>query len=238
MNPGGRFSISPENAVTLAEELFACIRTPGYNALSKNDFYDFVLHLLNSYGTEHFLSEGTNEAIALLLRASPVKIKASRLNIYLKFLKEEEQIKPLSDFIHTVLGKELKDDPDNKDYFVLTIANPELRFCLETEMKAALGTTLEYRRNRELVSIHKTDFYALLRTLLNKEVLFTEAERREALEQLVHTERDATVKKLVMFLLDSAVDAVSTAIPLLPAEAIKRLLKKLPQKSFPKRRQK
>jgi hypothetical protein len=88
-------TFSGKNAENLANALYANFCNTGFNALSKTDFYDFALHLLDHYSDEHFFTNNTNAQNALLLKITPAKVKTSKFNIHVKFTSGDEQKKAL-----------------------------------------------------------------------------------------------------------------------------------------------
>jgi hypothetical protein len=62
-----------ENAQRLVQLLWEKIETTGFNALSKNDFYDYVLYLYNRFNNEHFLDTLSNYENGTQLRATEQK---------------------------------------------------------------------------------------------------------------------------------------------------------------------
>jgi len=73
-------TFEPNKAKELAEKLLEGIQKTGFNSMSKNDFYDFVLYLLDKYSEERFLLNNSNYVNSHLLKAKPEKIKSSKLN--------------------------------------------------------------------------------------------------------------------------------------------------------------
>jgi len=100
-------TFEPENAMELANELAGRIQSDGFNAMSKNDFYDLVLHLLDKHSRENFLSRQSNEKNALLLKVKPEKIKSSKLNIYLRYMEQEKQRETLGRLIQMILDNKI-----------------------------------------------------------------------------------------------------------------------------------
>jgi len=49
-------TFEPDRSKELADELAKRVHHTGFNALSKNDFYGFVLYLLDRYSNVHSLS--------------------------------------------------------------------------------------------------------------------------------------------------------------------------------------
>jgi hypothetical protein len=79
--------INQQNAGQFTADLWQKITQTGFNALSKNDFYDYVLYLFNKYDANHFLSARPNYENAQTLRVTPQKIATSKENITLKYTR-------------------------------------------------------------------------------------------------------------------------------------------------------
>ena len=60
LDKAASITFTPEDSKQLANKLAEHITTTGFNALSKNDFYDYILYLLDTYSNEHFLSLQSN----------------------------------------------------------------------------------------------------------------------------------------------------------------------------------
>ena len=211
-------TFEPNRAKELADELAKYIHETGFNSLSKNDFYDFVLYLLDKYSNEHFFSVNSNQENAILLKVKPEKIKASRLNIYLKYLKPAEQEKSLSALIPMILDDRIRMKDHTKNSFLqLTIEDPVLRFCLDGKMKAKLGTSPDTSFNSEIVVVHKTDFYKILRIIVQDDERLVKALKKK-LESVILEEN---VKKVFMFLVEGTLEMAGKALPILSTEKIK-----------------
>jgi hypothetical protein len=231
-------TFTPANAEKLAIELINGICAQGFNALSKNDFYDFVLNLLDTHSTEHFFSCQSNQDNAFRLKASPAKIKASRLNIYLKFTQPAEQKNTLTGFIRQIADGTIlvKDDGGKEDspFLRLTVEDPVIRFRLDGEMKERLKISPDVRLNSEILVIEKADFYQLLRAIIRDDPNMHLIEREAILHKLDKEKTQEAVKDFIIFLLDAAAEA-GKDIPFLPAQTIKEGLKTLINKFERKR---
>jgi hypothetical protein len=218
----GNITFEKDGALALADALAAHIQTAGFGALSKTDFYDYVLSLLDTYSREHFFSRQSNQENALLLKVSPAKIKASRLNIYLKFVNHEKQEDPPTGFIRQIAEETitLKDDGINSGFLRLTVEDPVIRFRLDGAMKEYLKISPDIRLNSEILVMEKGDFYTLLRTIIENDPVLRLVERETILQRLDQEQTQDGVKKFFHFLLDAAAEA-GDKIPLLPAQTIK-----------------
>ena len=203
------------NAKKLAEELAASIiEKNGFNALSKTDFYDFVLYLLDKYSNEHFLSSFSNQKNALLLKVKPDKIKASKFNIFLKFFSKERQKEVLHQFVTSIINNpEIMQDVKGSSKIQITIENPTVHFCLDGKMKAELGISPNTSFNNEIAIMEKEAFFKVLRSIVQEDE--TLKKNFEAMEKEINPGTMGNdVKTVFRFILDTAVDIIDIATPL------------------------
>jgi hypothetical protein len=220
MNRGG-LTFETRNALTLAESLAHTVLDLGLGALSKTDLYDYILYLLDVHSNEHFFTQQTNQQNALLLKASPAKIKASKLNIYLKFDTGDRQNgAALSRFIRQIADKKIRLDGDGKEFLRLTVEDPVVRFCLDTVLKNELGTSADVKLNSEIIVLKKTDFYHLFRYIVKNSLRLNDAERAALLEQAAHEKTAEEVRAFLRLILDTTVE-IAGSLPFVPAESIR-----------------
>jgi hypothetical protein len=226
-----RPSFTPENAVQLADALMAGILDTGFNALSKNDFYDFVLYLLDTYSGEHFLSRQSIQENALRLKVSPAKIKNSKLNIYLKFVKPEQQQKALTDFIRRIADGSIALAEEGSGSLRFTVDDPVVRFCLDAKMKVMLGKSPDFRLNPEILVMEQADFYNQLRIIIRDNPDFQAIDKETLLQQFDRSEAHDKVLAMADLFLDGAAETVGSLPIPLPVETIKRICKILLKKT-------
>jgi hypothetical protein len=154
--------IKDKKAEEFTAQLWEKIKTTGFNAMSKNDFYDYVLYLFNKYNGTPFLDDASNYENAILLKATESKIKNSKLNIALKYKNEQERKNTLYIFLRKIADKKIT-ILDKGNYFVFMLDDPSARMEFENGLKQIMGTTLEYSGNRERVQIEKYDFLNILK---------------------------------------------------------------------------
>lgn len=148
-----------------ANELLEKITDTGFNAMSKNDLYDYILYLFDKYSEENFLSTRSNFENALYFKVTEQKIKNSKLNINLKY-RQTDSISIITKFLAGLNTKSIKQTKDGNFEFV--IEDYYIRMCLENELKKH-GDTFEYRNNTEKVEIRKESLIKLL-TSYNEEL--------------------------------------------------------------------
>jgi hypothetical protein len=192
-----RIDIAGINAEQFVADLWQKIINTGFNAMSKNDFYDYVLYLFNKYDSDHFLDSASNYDNAMLLKVSETKIKSSKLNITLKHKTEEEKDGTLKSYFWQISGIKIH-DKDNCFEFVLDDLSVKMAF--EHELKQTLGTTFEYSINNERVKIEKTDFFQFLTAYTQKDESFfikqltSKLKNEQALKTLKNTSLTFIIK--------------------------------------------
>jgi hypothetical protein len=223
-----RVNFSEKKALELANALADNIFSKGFNALSKTDFYDFVLYLLDVYSEERFLSANSNERAALLLKVTPAKVKASRLNIFLKFAKPEERQKVLADFIRQIGNKKIRVDYDDDPTTVrFTVDDPTVRLCLDEAMKDQLGTSADTSFNGERLVMKTDDFYAVYRYIVETASQLPVKDRESLLKELDRRKSKDTKKAWLDFILEASAEIAQSIIPGFPAETTKKAAKQL-----------
>ena len=215
-------TFEPNKSKELADELAKYIHETGFNSLSKNDFYDFVLYLLDKYSNEHFLSLYSNQKNAILLKVKPEKIKGSKLNIFLKYIKQEEQKKALYKLIPFILEEKIViDDHPDKNYVQITIEDPILRFCLDGKMKTEIGVSPNTSFNDEIIVVEKIAFFKILMIIAKENESF--AGVHDVLKKKIKVSQlDENAKEAFSLLIEGTLEIAGKLVPLLPAETIKK----------------
>jgi hypothetical protein len=152
------------NAEQFVRDLWCKIIDSGFNALSKNDFYDYVLYLFNKYNTKPFLDVNSNYQNSQLLRITEQKLKNTAHNIYLKYYEKSEKENLLKLFFEKIADKKIILKTDNEEdikQYHLVIEDIRIRTQLEGILKEYAGTTLDYHFNTELVKLETKDFYTM-----------------------------------------------------------------------------
>jgi hypothetical protein len=165
-------TIKVKPAEEFASALWNKITDTGFNTLSKNDIYDYLLYLFNKYGDIHFLDEKSNYENAVLLRVTETKIKNSKLNIALKYKTSEEKQNALPLFLQKLSQKPKGGGiwlSKDETHFGFVVEDLQVRMELENLLKTQTGTTLDYSFNSEKVSIEKVCFLELIKTLSGRQ---------------------------------------------------------------------
>jgi hypothetical protein len=125
-----------------ANELLEKITDTGFNAMSKNDLYDYILYLFDKYSEENFLSTRSNFENALYFKVTEQKIKNSKLNINLKY-RQTDSISIITKFLAGLNTKSIKQTKDGNFEFV--IEDYYIRMCLENEEKRTKKFRVAYK---------------------------------------------------------------------------------------------
>ena len=156
-------TITLDNPNNFANDLWSEIVDSALFSRPKNDICDYLLYLFNKHDSAHFLDSRTNAENELLLRMPITKIKTTKKNIFVKFMREGEQKEVfemfLSDF---VAGKIATKDANTKGRIKLVIENPVYRNVLESKLKEKVQENFEYSLNSESVEISCIAFISML----------------------------------------------------------------------------
>ena len=161
---GNNIIVKGSNAEKFTSELWQKITDTGFNNLSKNDIYDYILYLYNNFSNVPFLDVNSNYENALILKVTENKLKSTRLNISLKFQTMEERRKTIYSLFKNIANGVISIE-DKTDYFEFVIENPVTRMELENILKITVGNTLEYGRNRERVRLEKYHMFFILKEI-------------------------------------------------------------------------
>ncbi len=155
--------VEKEDAENFVEDLIKKITETGLYAMSKTDFYDYVLYLLDKHSENHFLSDNTNFENALLLKIPESRVKSLKLNIDLKFREESEKdsLVVITNFLSKLSESNFISD-ENKNRYIFVLDDKYTRMCIESVLKKS-GTTLDYSFNSERVSLEKESLCAFLK---------------------------------------------------------------------------
>ena len=141
-------NIKITNSDYFVKDLVSKIHETGFYGMSKTDFYDYVLFLMDKYSKNRFLKNNSNFENARLLKLSEQRVKNLKLNINLKFGNEEPEV-VIADFFMNLTEENFK-RVDGKYEFVLE--DSYTRMCIENVLKRS-GNTLDYKINTEKVQI-------------------------------------------------------------------------------------
>lgn len=184
-------------------EVWNEIKTNGMYGRSKNDFYDYVLYLLNKYDTNHFFSSNDNATNERLLKINATRIKSAKKNISVKFMNDSEYDKIFSDFIQNIADGKLPFLSDDGKSYTMVIEDVALRSIIETKLKRTANTTLDYKLNNELVSIEHRAFIKMLADEINNEPNNVKPLLEEIIKTLENTKNAQEVKQMIETVLQS-----------------------------------
>jgi len=227
MTTNQQITFKKEKAKELADKLAENIMNTGFNVLSKNDFYDYVLFLLDKYSEQNFLLNNSNYENAHILKTKPEKIKATKLNIYLKFLEKDDQKNVLRQFIQQIINGKIKMEKDEKDglKYQLVIEDTAVYFCLAGKIKEIHGIAHDTSFNKEIFKINPNDFFTVLRAII-KDVEELPEDNTTLLKKLNSMEKSKEIKSVAMLLLDGTLETIGNITPL-PVNTIKKGIESL-----------
>jgi hypothetical protein len=199
-------------AVSFARDLWRKITDTGFNAMSKNDFYDYVLYLFNKHSKTQFLDNGSNYDNSILLRVTEQKLKSTQQNIYLKYETPEEKDHILPNFINKIMEDRISLEL-SQDTYTFVLDHLPTRNYLEALMKRSRNTTFDYALNREKVSLGVKDFYDLLKTVVTEICKDRDEDLGEVQRRIEKMEKDEQIRSLVAALLGSAAGLAADLVP-------------------------
>lgn len=158
---------SEKIALAFTDELWEKIAQNGFGAFSKNDLCDYLLYLFNKHGG-HFFDKNSNEQNERLLKTTAAKIKASKKNIAVKFMDENEYKKIFSDFLSDLANDKIKlrASKTQRGFLTFAIENKALRDILAAKLKATERDTIEFSLNTERVLVDADSFIAMISKML------------------------------------------------------------------------
>ncbi len=158
--------IKSTNAPLFVDELWQNLIK--MNSWSKADLFDYLLYLFNKYDERKFFDSNSNATNERLLKISASKIKATKKNIAVKFMSDDEYEGIFEDFLSAVANGKIaiKDGSEGKIRFI--IENPVFRNVLEARLKESVQESFDYTLNSEKVEISTHAFVKMLENEANK----------------------------------------------------------------------
>ena len=219
-------SSESKNAVDFANTLWREITKNQLLSKQKNDICDYLLYLFNRYDSAHFLDSNSNAENELLLRMPTTKIKTTKKNIFVKFMRDDEQKEVfemfLSDF---VAGKIAIKDANKKGHIKLVIENPVYRSVLESKLKEKVQESFDYSLNSESVEISCIAFIAMLQ--MEAERLKTSANLDKVLKECKETKALQTTSEFIGAIAESPSDFGAEFIKTYASKALKAIYTKM-----------
>ena len=138
-NPSTKISFFGESK--FVEKLWTKIVDDRLFSYQKNDICDYLLYLFNKHDKGKFLDMNSNAENERLLKMNASKIKASKKNIAVKFMENDEY----------------------EGYFKITLENPVFQSALEARLKEVTKESFDLPQfNTEKVEIPCVDFISVL----------------------------------------------------------------------------
>ena len=158
-------------ALEFTNELWGKVKENGFGALSKNDISDYLLYLFNKYGGG-FFDKNSNEQNERLLKTTAAKIKASKKNISVKFMNDDEYKDIFLGFLRDLSnGKIILKESEKENRLEFVLEDKVVRDILNAKLKESARDSLDYfNLNTEKVEINATSFYAMLEKEAGKDV--------------------------------------------------------------------
>lgn len=211
------------NQDKLVEDLWKEINSFGLYERKGNEFYDYVLYLLNKYDKNHFLFENDNADNEQLLKIDAEKIKTSKKNISVKFMDVQEKNTIFLDFLKRLSAGKLPNLNNDGESYTMTIEDTALRSAIEARLKRAANTTLRYDENTELVTVSHEAFMAMLTAEMSGKAESGADDIRLLLEGVTNALKDKKTKQAVKRGIDRTIGALASAVPVPVPESLKEL---------------
>lgn len=211
------------NQAALVQDLWSEIRANGLYSRKGNEFYDYVLYLLNKYDENSFLFENDNADNERLLKIEAPKIKDAKKRISVKFMDDTEYNAIFLSFLKRLAdGKIPKLNDDGKSY-TMVMEDKSVRSALETRLKRVANTTLMYDRNTELVTVSHDAFIKVLAAEVNGQNCAGIEDIKDLLAGTSKKLNSVKTKHDIQNCIDSAIEKLAQAAPVPIPDAIKSL---------------
>lgn len=153
-----------KKALEFTNELWGKVKENGFGAWSKNDISDYLLYLFNKHGGG-FFDKNSNEQNERLLKTTAAKIKASKKNISVKFMDDDEYKDIFISFLRDLSnGKIILKESEKENRLEFVLEDKVVRDILNAKLKDSVRDSLDYYNlNTEKVEINATSFYIMLK---------------------------------------------------------------------------
>lgn len=161
-NPSTKISFVDESE--FVEKLWTKIVSDRLFSYQKNDICDYLLYLFNKYDKGKFLDMNSNAENERLLKMNASKIKASKKNIAVKFMENNEYEGIFEKFLFALSQSKIAlKSGSKKGYFKITLENPVFQSALEARLKEVTKESFDLPQfNTEKVEIPCVDFISVL----------------------------------------------------------------------------
>lgn len=187
--------ISLESAEKFANDLWSKIVDERLFSYQKADICDYLLYLFNFYSKDKFLDTNSNEQNERLLKINASKIKASKKNISVKFMNDDEYNDIFRRFLEDINNGEiiLRESKESKIKF--TLEDKAIQDVLNAKLKASKRETLEPTNfGSENVEISIKSFIAMLESAV-KDLDKPEVELEKAIHKCKGIDKNLTLGK-------------------------------------------
>lgn len=221
------FAPSESNsALDFANTLWREITKNQLLSKQKNDICDYLLYLFNKHDSAHFLDSRTNAENELILRMPTTKIKTSKKNIFVKFMRENEQSEVFEKFLSDFVANKIAiKDANKKGHIKLVIENPVYRNVLESKLKERVQENFEYSLNSESVEISCIAFITMLQMEAIR--LKTSANLDRVLKECKETKALQNTSEFIEAIAESPSDFGAEFIKTYTSKALKALYNKM-----------
>lgn len=210
------------NAQAVADALLAELTQTGLYAKTKQDFYDYVLYLLDKHSGNNFFSRNTNAQNERLFKVSDTRIKAAKKNISVKFMDTTEYDEIFKDFVNS-FAKTLKENSkilqsEGKTWIML-LENPVIRSVLEQKLKDDCNNAFDIHFNTEKVSIEKKSLIEMFQKEAKKQ---PDGDFKDALENIAESLSNHKLTpnfEKIFSVIGQTIQTAAAIIPLLPKSA-------------------
>lgn len=188
--------ITLTNAEEFANELWSKIVDERLFSYQKNDICDYLLYLFNAHSKDKFLDTNSNEQNERLLKMNASKIKASKKNIAVKFMDNDEYNDIFKRFLEMINNGEiiLREGKEHKIKF--TLEDKAMQDVLNAKLKANKHETLESTNfGSENVEISIKSFIAMLESAV-KDFNKPQVELEKAIHKCKGIDRNLTLGKI------------------------------------------
>lgn len=186
--------------VDLVSRLEEKITSRGYGTLSKNDLYDLLISLIDSYTSGDFFTNRSIHERSVKLRIPPSRVKTIDHNIFLKYKSEEENKSLISNFLQKMAGGQIKLNVTEQNVEFM-VESYFVRSFIENQMKQMTGVTIDFKRNREIIVVPKPEFFEWVRR-------FHSIEDKKAIEKVSRIIGKENVKISFITFLDFIKDII------------------------------
>lgn len=211
------------NQAQLVEDLWNEIKSTGLYVRKGNEFYDYVLYLLNKYDENHFFSTNDNADNERLLKIEDSQLKDAKKNISVKFMDDSEYNAIFLDFVKRLSNDKLPNLADDGESYTMVVEDIATRNAIETRLKRVANTTLKYNQNTELVSISHESLMKLLAAEVESANSADNSDIKKLLEDTTNSLKGKKTMQGAKQCIDKAIEALCKAAPVLLPDSLKEL---------------